>query len=542
MDGSSAAGDKPPNTTDRATDGQGCFGGRNAGNAIAGMFGDQPAKAPSVTMRGSRSLIGIPGPLVLLLPLLAGCWKGPADDAFVRTGEKGFTVRGRDYYPLFVNYGLSTRSSGDSLWACPSFDYAIGKQHARANAASDLLSIKADMELIHDMGFNGVRLVGIGEVLGDDGDGQIRSQTVNQRDTLLPLSKERTQQQHMDAIANVLDMARQAGLRVVLTVYLRPGERATEEHFIRLADRFRTDTVIMAYDLFNEPLYFEKPENKKEVVDGICDGWRRLTKEHAPYQLTTIGLTGVREVFEWDPNRLRVDFVSYHPYEYEPDQVRNEMRWYHENMRVPWIIGETAIPADNDSVPYSLQKEFAQRTLERSRACGAWGYTWWQYKDVFWNYFHSDYMGVLNREGTTRTRKSGLIVQGTVKPVAEAFRSFDPHADPGPCTCLPNYFNYSGCRTSRLTGRLVDDDGDPIRSGMVIGWNEEWSHSYHTVTKDDGSFELDGCFYFHHWMASATGWSMVRGDCAPNGFIKDRQGLPTYYLGELTLDELPPHH
>ena len=134
------------------------------------------------------------------------------------------------------------------------------------------------------------------------------------------------------------------------------------------------------------------------------------------------------------------------------------------------------------------------------------------------------------------------MVQGTVKPVAQAFRSFNPDAEPGECLCLKNYFNYSDCHTARLTGRLVDDDGNPVRSGLIIAWNETWSRSYHTVTKDDGGFELDGGFYFHHWMASATDHSMVRGECAPSGYIADTRNVPTYYLGELIIDRLPPHH
>ncbi|MBK6774929.1 MAG: hypothetical protein IPG74_03445 [Flavobacteriales bacterium] len=165
---------------------------------------------------------------------------------------------------------------------------------------------------------------------------------------------------------------------------------------------------------------------------------------------------------------LLVDFISYHPYEYEPDQVRNELRWYHNTIEVPWIVGETAIPADNDSVPYAEQRAFAEKTLLQSRACGAIGYSWWQYQDVKWGRFHADYMGVLNRDSVTRTA-SGALVNGTVKPVAEAVRSSTHGPIQGECVCLPNYLNYSNWagqqdhRTIDRYGRQADRRRDDRR-------------------------------------------------------------------------------
>lgn len=158
----------------------------------------------------------------------------------------------------------------------------------------------------------------------------------------------------------------------------------------------------MAYDLFNEPLYFDVPHHRpKEEVHEVVKRWRQLVRKHAPHQLVTIGLVGVPEVFAWDPAILDVDFISFHPYEYEPDQVRNEIHWYGQHVEKPWIVGETAIPADNDSVPYADQLEFARKTLAQTVACGGIGYSWWQFKDVHWGKFHADHMGVVNREGWT---------------------------------------------------------------------------------------------------------------------------------------------
>lgn len=115
-------------------------------------------------------------------------------------------------------------------------------------------------------------------------------------------------------------------------------------------------------------------------------------------------MTGVREVLEWDPNLMSVDFLSFHPYEYEPNQVLSEIYWYGKYVKIPWMIGETGVPADDDSVKYNIQTLFAEKTLLQTFNCGGLGYSWWQFKDVQWLDFHQDYLGVINQNGITKLR------------------------------------------------------------------------------------------------------------------------------------------
>jgi hypothetical protein len=196
------------------------------------------------------------------------------------------------------------------------------------------------------------------------------------------------------------------------------------------------------------------------------------------------------------------------------------------------------LPADNDSVPYADQLAFARQTLAQTKACGGIGYSWWQFKDVRWGRFHSDYMGVLSQEGTTAVSTGLPIVDGTVKPVVEAFREFVPNASAGTCEKPSTYYNFSSLHGARLTGKLLDRERKPIEGGVVLAWNEHWTRSYYTTSKADGSFELYGDFRFHHWMVSATRYSMERGDCAPNAFLTGKDGVPTYFLGELELQHV----
>lgn len=468
--------------------------------------------------------------------VLTGCGDPERSGSFVGLGEKGFVAGGVRFFPKAVNYIACLRTDGTRLWMAPSTSYA-SHIPGRMDAAADSAQLRMDMQLIKDLGFNTVRVVGFAEQAFDST--AIQLHVRDRSDSLVWLSVETEQgrEEYLGALTTLMGAIRDAGLRCILLTQVRPYADATEKHFALVADHFAEDTTILAYDLFNEPLYFDRPERPKEEAHAILEHWRELFDAHAPNHMYTLGLTGIRETFEFDPNMLGVDFISYHPYEYEPDQVRNEMRWYSNNVDVPWIIGETAIPADNDSVPYVEQEEFARKTLVQSRACGAIGYSWWQFQDVKWGRFHADYMGVLDREGTTPTSTGGQV-NGTAKPVARVIKSFDPWADAGECICLPNYRNYTDGRVSKVTGRLVNDDGEPIDEGTVIAWNEVWNESYHTTSGPDGRFELRAPIWLYHWMASGTGYSMDRGDCDPNGMVRGADGVPFYELGDIRLERL----
>lgn len=478
--------------------------------------------------------------LVLCLLTLASCArKGASDWITLENGR--FVQQEHAFFPVALNYIADLQWNDTACWAASCRNYERADRYRFSTRDSSLMQIEGEFALIKRMGFNTVRIVGIASDLEfppDDETLHLKARYGMGDDSLYTFAGDH-EQRYLQAIDELIQVAERTDLKVILLVRLIPGKRQYEEHLERLADRFKDRPALMAYDLFNEPLYFDVPHHRpKEEVHEVVKRWRQLVRKHAPHQLVTIGLVGVPEVFAWDPAILDVDFISFHPYEYEPDQVRNEIHWYGQHVEKPWIVGETAIPADNDSVPYADQLEFARKTLAQTVACGGIGYSWWQFKDVHWGKFHADHMGVVNREGWTEAGPGLPPIEGTVKPLVEAFTSFNPNSDHGPCVKPANYYNFSSLHTTKLTGRIVDEDRKPIVGGVVLGWNENWSSSYYTKSKADGSFELYGDFHFHHWMVSATRYSMVRGDCRPNAFLTGTDSVPTYYLGDMVLDSL----
>ncbi|HMT28061.1 MAG TPA: cellulase family glycosylhydrolase [Bacteroidia bacterium] len=464
----------------------------------------------------------------------------PKSKYFVSLKDGKFYLEEKEFYPVALNYMISMQGDSKQFWPSAFKGYDPNGLFTYTNRDSSLMELAADFELIKDMGFNTIRLVGIGEQRVEDkktGVLSVKAHIGNDRDSTLMLWNEENYNKYFAALEDLFHTANKAGLKVIFLCRLFNEIPSTEEHFAKIARHFQNDSTIMAYDLFNEPLYFDSLARDKKDVYYITKKWDKLVKKNAPKQLSTIGLTGIREVFEWDPNLMNIDFLSIHPYEYEPNQVRNEMYWYGKYIKVPWIIGETAIPADNDSVSYEDQKLFAERTLKQTYNCGGIGYSWWQYKDVEWFDFHANYLGVVSRNGETINSKGNKVI-GSPKPVADAFKKYNPTKSKEGCECYDNYYNYSPFNTCRLKGILVDEDEKPIEGGVILAWNEGWSKSYHTVTKKDGSFELLGPFPFYHWMASSTLHTMVRGDVLPDTAKKVSDAIPTMNLGTLKIEDL----
>ena len=99
--------------------------------------------------------------------LMLGCmgWGRKPLDGAVEMRDGRFMVRNEPFYPFALNYIIALHVHGDSVWAGPSKDYARVDPSERPSRSAMHTALRADMELIHEAGFNTVRLVGIGELL-----------------------------------------------------------------------------------------------------------------------------------------------------------------------------------------------------------------------------------------------------------------------------------------------------------------------------------------------------------------------------------------
>ena len=258
------------------------------------------------------------------LTIVILCFGCRSDDAFIKVGDGSFELKDQPFFPLAVNYILSVRTDRQSPWVGPGVDYSdsvwLNQSHQR-----DIGILRGHFEMIKDAGFNTVRLVGFSKLDDYEGHPTVKGRITPFEERRFRLDSADMRARYLDDLAQVLDLVRQAGLKAILLTDLKPEDPYAEGLFIDIAKRFRDDPTVMAYDLFNEPLYFDPEWRDKTAVHRIGARWDSLMNAHAPHQLWTIGLANMREFLEWDPSVLDADFFSFHPYEHEPGQVLSEI-------------------------------------------------------------------------------------------------------------------------------------------------------------------------------------------------------------------------
>jgi hypothetical protein len=422
---------------------------------------------------------------------------------------KKFKLNGEDFYPTVLNYIIALNADKNEMWFSPGRDY--NNNDIAFTKESALSKFKADMQLIKDMGFNAVRL---------GNDYQVKNEKIcvltNNGSNVIEqlLDNDNEYRKYLTAYSDMFKILDQVGLKAIVLSKNFPTKNVVAvNHLKKLLTYCNDEPAVLAWDFFNEPLYFDQDGRKKEEVYKIVKDWKQLVRTCSPNHLLTIGLQGTREVFEWDPNILDVDFISFHPYEFHKREVENELYWFNKYVKKPWIVGETGFSADNDSVSYDTQKMYAAKFLNRAINCGSSGFSWWQYKDVTWHEFRSDYLGLVNQKGTTQTSDKKLIANGTVKPAASIFKDLNPWVTTAPCDCLPNYYNYNEETQFAVIGKLIDETtGKPIEGGAIVAWNQQYNNSGLTFTLADGSFKLYANYKLYHYIASATLMNYVRDD------------------------------
>lgn len=427
----------------------------------------------------------------------------------IQNGE--FRYHHERFFPVMLNYVVGFRALNGKVVMSPIKEYEDPETFENNNSDSTRQQIKGHLRLIKEMGFNTIRLAM--DRVQDDG-GRYYYPSGNKR-----IYVDRDCKKISAAIHDFLTLAAKENLRVMLLIK-PPYENESLNVFTQNVLRtFRNQPAVFAYDFFNEPLYFDtKTDAKgnavlrpKEEVVSIVNNWRTMMDNYAPNQLLTIGFSEPIEVFEWDPSILPVDFVAFHTY--NPLRVANEIYWYSNYSQKPWMIGETALPADGDSISYDEQTLYYREVLQRVLRCGGMGIGWWEFQEIPNTHFEAQYTGILNHTGETVTKSGGYHIKGTVKPMVKAVLNAHDARQKKSCPCLKNYENMLGYDNYLIKGVIRDEySGEPIEGAVIRGWNADWSIGQNTFSRKNGSFNLfsnDKCVHFE---ISAPGYSNSKFD------------------------------
>ena len=397
----------------------------------------------------------------------------PITEGYVGLQDGHFVLDGEEWFPKMLNYKAFIRRVGDSLEVVPA-DYYHGR------------SIEEHFDTIASWGFNAIR------ICLDVLDGDMDSCAM------------------FRATRRVIQKADSAGLKVMLLIKT-PFDPYWQSYTKGLLRHLADLPALWAYDFFNEPLYFDpEPERDKMDATRLVSQWRHWVRRYAPHQLFTIATAEPIEVFEWDPAMLPVDFIEMHTY--HPLRVFSEMWWYSHYCGKPWIVGETGLPVDNDSVPYEWQEQFMWDTYRFAKINNAIGFGWWEFQDN----------GLSDCNGK---RKPAVNL---VWHLGKICLGVGVDSDGFPPTNYRNMLAYSNIR---LNGKVVDETtGKPVEGAVIRGWNDDWSVGMNTYTDSNGRFTLYSNDYNVHFEVSAPKMSKQKFD---------RHNLKYKNIGSLDPDNLP---
>ncbi|MBQ1654355.1 MAG: hypothetical protein II060_11255 [Bacteroidales bacterium] len=420
---------------------------------------------------------------------------------FVRLTDSCFAIDDSAFYPLMLNYVVDFRDIDGEFVVSPAKYYENIGEYESNTKEGVYSQMSAHFELISELGFNTIRVCF--DRFRCDDSARYAYYTADRKYYV-----DNDCDDILDGLSEMLRVAKQNNLRVMLLLK-PPFEDQLKVFTQKMLERFSDNPTLFAYDFMNEPLYFDPSEHRDKLdAVSIVASWKKMRDDCAPKQLFTIGFSEPIEAFEWDASILPVDFVQIHTY--HPLRVKNEIYWYSRYIGKPWMIGETALPADNDSITYEAQRSFMKEAYEYVRDCGGAGFGWWEFQECVDTHFEAQYTGLMNHEGITKT-SSGKEIVGTLKPAVQEIHNFASYKPQEPKRPV-NYYNMVGYENIAIKGRILDKETrKPIEGAVIRGWCANWI-GMNTYSDENGDFILYCNAPAVHFEISACGMSETKFD------------------------------
>jgi len=440
-----------------------------------------------------------------------------------------------DFYPMVMNYSLDVvnmdTSTSDGFYVTPRRSYHPnygsdeGESHHPwgTDPEENFSTIKSQLLSIKDMGFNTIRLTGFTSTDAFNKGFHTWSKIDISNSVR---GNENIQKGFIPLVKKVLRAAESCGIRVMLLLSAVETQPENQNNFYaKVAEGLKGEKALLAYDLYNEPIYFDRGEYTKKETKAFVESYNKSIKDNAPEHLTTIGLTHYKIVYEWDPELMDVDFLSFHLYPYWSknlsllERFDSKLYWVSKNISKPWIVGETGLNTVEGCDPMNLasgtiedQRYFMSYSLNKFRSSGASGYSWWSYQDtrekLRGDCPQSSCYGLVDRKkGSTYKNSAGEEIAGGIKhdPSQLPFAKFvndSPYRnelwDAMPMPPEEDYYNidYMPAHENAI-GKVIDENGDPVENAIVMLYNTVSKSKYSTFTRPDGSFDMK------------TGWTNV---------------------------------
>lgn len=501
----------------------------------------------------------------------------------------GFSHKGGKFYPVTMNYISNiVHDNSGGYYVSPCHSYGADNNIDCFNQGDCKDQLVEDFEEIIALGFNSIRITGMSVgpecFAKDPNNDRVCVDFDNKLSYFHKIggggdahALEPNYTRMKGYIQTVLDAMDEAsankGGAPLKLIYLagKSGVEipATHNKYIdylkAIATHFKNNPTFMAFDFYNEPgdldatsYTFDKlgitgiHRYTKKMVCEMTKAWNDAVKSGSQGRhLTTIGNMNTGSVLEWDPAVQQVDFPSFHFYPRQRSgfssiktlsfaEPQSHMYWFNRYLDIPWTIGETGFAALagilNTYGTQSDQAEYAEMTLDRCRDCGGKGYSWWAFQDVT---FNSDPdKKIFDKYGLKRFGDPS----NALKQAASKFVPFNPNnVVPSNCVKPPSYYNFYLESGYTVTGHVQDQNGDPVKGAVVVGWdilpNGSWTHSVSTFADDNGNYTLQSNQEINVINASFLRANVVSGNVGASGIVNLTLNVKTHpQSGNLALN------
>jgi len=439
--------------------------------------------------------------IILLFLSIQSCKR--AD--YVKIEDGRFTYKEAPFFPLMVNYVLEFRQIEGKYRLAPFLAYENEYQFGSETLADLEVECRGHIQIMKDMGFNSIRLCMNRCDVDEKGIFYPTDSAYHEKRLYLHESVDDI----LAAFGHYVKIAEEMDMKIMWLLRSPADDKRLTPFTIRLIRYFKNQPAIFAYDFINEPLYFETNDNigKVDLLHMIND-WRRMMDLFAPHQFLTLGLAEPLEVFRWDPSIFPIDFIAFHTY--NPLRVKNEIYWFNTYAGKPWMLGETGLQADGDSISYEDQVQFNREVARQVIACGGMGLGIWEFQEVVNEDFDGNNLGLINRVGSTTSSDGKYTMIGTIKPAGHDVKNLIDSSAVLSCEPQVNYYNMVGYQNYVLRGRILEETTNkPIEGAVVRGWNYYWDVGQNTFTNEKGEFALYSNAPCRHFRISAPGMSLL---------------------------------
>ncbi len=493
--------------------------------------------------------------LLAVLVLAPGLTSRAQNNGFVSLEGRQFMVDGQPFYPRVINYEMEfvidaqlPHDPNDVFVSCSSW-YGSGPFWGFncSNAQDCEADIIEQFDLIAAMGYNTIRIVHFAlpffTVNANNAqklklDVRTYPGYVNPYDSphelVEPTFTDPWSARLFYFTRHIIQLANAHGLKTILLCSDRhisspvrdlDGVALYSSYLQRLGDELKDEPGLLAYDLWNEPIFSDPSEmmawTKGEVCTYVAE-WYDALHVNDQDHLVTIGGSGFTELPWWDPSLLKLDFYSAHLYPV-PDQVNgfdianaterviHELYWLGATSVMPFMIGETGFTADDrtnvtnfldadpahHAWPYHHGSEiqqayFMETTMNRTREFLGSGYSWWNFQNTHSlgldmapqdpGKFRGGYFGALTFGGdfaTDALYKIATAALDTYTPPAL------PTSLPAPTASYYNQYGFTGA--PYRTYAVQDQNQQPIaHAATEVAWR------YHLETDPQN-------VYFDSW-------------------------------------------